>query len=578
MALSPLTRMVNLAELQEYLDEMPANNPAGTVGEPGIAFANDQTSGLFRSADGSMGIAQGGKSVLNISPAGAIDISVVAAGLTTLIALSQRFAFLPLAQDLGAVGDGVTDASIALMNRAVTAAFLPPGTYLVNQSCTISMQLVFSPGAMLKIADGCTVTLSNVVDSGREQPIFAFGAARTGIVQIPNSFVSLGWFSIARDGSQDVGPVVNSLIASAPAQGRTIYVPDASRYLIATTIDIQGKPYITIRGEGRGERSNVDSSGVWVGGGSQFVLGPNVGIGITDSRPSGTFSRTSGLVLQDFSMSGYSGSAVVQTGISIQRDGDGLILDKLNLINFNGTGSGSCCVNIYAQDTAAIRDCWMAESTNCLAIGNCIETSVEGCQLGAQPTGVTINCSNGVRVLVSGCNIFPDGQVAVLWTNMQFSQISDCIISTRFTGAIVLYGCVACEISSFILRAPNDLSTSWTAGKSQWAATNYDPINRDELTGLIYLDGSSNDNVIRDGQVWSYMDATNATGLRIKSGASGNRVVNLKFAGSAAFVGSAEVVAIESGGAAGVTYLLDSCLSTQATVAGSVVTRYLAAS
>jgi len=511
---------------------------------------------------------------------GEMDETCIIYAPTTVPVAAQRPAAQKLfeifsALDAGAVADGKTDCAALLSSTTSLSLHLPPGYFYIGTSITISAKLTLANGAFFLIAPGVTLTLTADIACSDEQAIFVLGNVATSRVILPNNRVSIGWYSIATDGSQDASVTLNSLIANSPAAGRTIYLP-AGRYLLVNPVLVGGQNYLTICGDDRGVRSNVDytTPSAWVGGGTELVLGASNTIGISDPRPSGTFARTSGLVLKDFMISGYSGASVAQTGISVQRDGDGLLIEGVGAINFNG-GTGSCCINLFAQDTASLRECWLVESTNALAIGTGKEISISGCAMGAQPGGLTINCSNSVRVNIEGNNIFPDGQSSIVFNNVRWSRIANNVISQRFVGAIVLLSSSYNEIGSNIIRTPNDEVTTWTAGKSQWSSTNYDPINRDELYGIVYVDGSSNYNTVSGGVLGVWTDATNACGIRVKSGAIGNRIQGVSVTGSSSFLSSAYIAVIESAGSGAVTYILDTVLSSQASIAGNAVARYL---
>ncbi len=445
-------------------------------------------------------------------------------------------------QDYDLVSDGSTDISSGLADLTGTLE-LPPGTYRIGSSVTVSAQIRFAPGAILSIASGVSLTLSTIV-SAPDCQIFSLDDDTAKVLLPKNGYVNFRWWGIAEDGTEAADGHLSNIIADAPDLGRHVEIPAGATYLIDSYIDLAGMNFITLSGTGRGLRSNVDTAGTWVGGGSRFVLGSSATYAIYDPKPSGTYDRASGLRIQNLSISGYSGATDAQTGIFLERDSDGAQIEGIALSNFNG-GTGSCCINLSAADSARISGCSAFESTSALALGDCKETQVEGCHLGAQPGGITINASSCIRLNISGNNVFPDGYSAIILNDVTYSLISSNVVSSRFTGVIELIGSSYNTFSDNLVRVPNDASTSWTDGKSTWSSTNYDPLDRDELYGLIYLDATSNYNVISGGSINSWTDNSSACGIRVKTGAVGNMIANIKFCGSSTFVASDLMIVVE---------------------------------
>ncbi|WEQ51211.1 right-handed parallel beta-helix repeat-containing protein [Komagataeibacter oboediens] len=492
-------------------------------------------------------------------------------------------------QDFGAVADGATDTSAVLYSLPV-GCDVPPGVYHVAVSGTITANLHLHNGAIFKVASGVTVTFSKPIDAGSEQAVFQL-ADDTAKVSLANQEVSIGWFGIATDGTQDVGPIVNMLIADASLQGRTIRIPGAASYLVNTPIDLQGMNYITIVGNGRSERSNLDytlaesegpgltESVVWPGGGPRFVLGPTVAIGIQSLPPNTTgYPRITGINLRGFMVVGNRDTTVAQKGIFLSRNNDTTNIVDVGVINFQ-TNADSIGLHLEAADSAVMRGVWCAECNCPIQLYNSNDMLITSCSFGGKAGSPTVGISEMRRLTFTGNTIYPDGEECISLLDSFNCVFAGNTITSRFTGIITLYGSYGNIIADNFIRNPADTGTTWiTSDKDLWSSQNYDPAGRDELFGMIYLDGTSNDNVIRGNQIWSWMDNTSACGIRVKSGASGNWIVGNKFCGSAAFTGSANLVAVEDAPAGDPTYVLDTCLSTQATVGGSVVTRYLASS
>src|SRR5574337_207009 len=77
--------------------------------------------------------------------------------------------------DYGAVGDGATNNAAFFTNCPATDLLVPPGTYLVNSNTTIAANLRFAAGAILKPANGVTITLGAPFTALASQ-IFDLGA------------------------------------------------------------------------------------------------------------------------------------------------------------------------------------------------------------------------------------------------------------------------------------------------------------------------------------------------------------------------------------------------------------------
>ncbi len=480
-------------------------------------------------------------------------------------ALKDNISNINSITSLGAIPDGKTDCS-DIINNATSALTFPSGEYYIQKNITINSYTFFLPGAILNFASGITVKFKKIITASPEQEIFNLNNFRTNIIS-PNKTFSLGWFVGASNGNIDIGAITSMIIAGADYTGRKIIFPNG-RYRAETPILLNGKNFISLEGPGPAMRSNIDysSAPTYAGGGALIEVAGNAGI--HDAIPEGHFPRTSGFSVRGLSFSGQLGGPIKQTGILLERNGDGAVIENCTFISFNG-GSGSCCVNLFAQDTAALRNCWLAESSNGLAIGNGKEISILGCKIGAQPNGISINISNSVRCIINNNNIFPDGFTNINISGSQFCTISNNIISSRFIGLIVGSHINGCTITGNTLRAPNDLETHWTAR---------DPQNRDTNYGLIMLNGLCDNTMISDNFIWAYpaVETKPPCGIRIQAGGSGNSIENNKFSGNEIFIKSSSLIVIEhDDGHSGKTYLLDSCTSEQAFISGAVSTRYL---
>ncbi|RJO94686.1 hypothetical protein D3D03_16345 [Exiguobacterium sp. RIT452] len=95
--------------------------------------------------------------------------------------------------DLNVKSDGVTDNSSTFSQLLSTVTYyVPPGTFLISNSCTILSNLVFAKGAVLKVATGATVILKGKINAGNQE-IFEDAGGTVDLMQSENEY-NLGWF------------------------------------------------------------------------------------------------------------------------------------------------------------------------------------------------------------------------------------------------------------------------------------------------------------------------------------------------------------------------------------------------
>ncbi|MBS1060762.1 right-handed parallel beta-helix repeat-containing protein [Gluconobacter sp. Dm-44] len=118
MTLPALEKIVSLPSLKSFLNVLLQNAPDGVLSAPGVAFANDQSSGLCRNEDGSISIVSQGKSSLQINADGSLSALVPSLGLN--VTLAGKMKQLVMVTDFGVVhdpnGENVTANSIAYLN------------------------------------------------------------------------------------------------------------------------------------------------------------------------------------------------------------------------------------------------------------------------------------------------------------------------------------------------------------------------------------------------------------------------------------------------------------------------------
>ncbi|WP_279296147.1 glycosyl hydrolase family 28-related protein [Paraflavisolibacter caeni] len=317
-------------------------------------------------------------------------------------------------------------------------------------------------------------------------------------------------FGAKGDGKTDCSSIINDLILKMPAAGGTIVIPEGD-FLLNNPI-VVSRNFITIQGLNPGLRSNVDigSSGVQQpGGGSKLLLG-NTAIGIhVPSQPdvNGRKNRISGLVIKNLLISG--GQGTKGTGISIVQDNDGVRIENVIGINLN--------IGIYAEaaDAMIISTCWISECRNSIEMKNGIQNMITNCQLGAQPSGITVNLTNQENFNFTSNHVYPDGDVNLQLNNTRYANISSNNFQSYYVGMIEVNGGHSNLVSSNVcwLRVPGD-----TARQLRGKLNDY---------GVIRVSGDNH--LISSNSIacnWAN-PSSNPVTIRSESG-SGNRYQNLK--------------------------------------------------
>lgn len=118
MTFPNLSRIVTLPQLQKAIETILQNAPDGTISQPGVAFAGDQTTGLCRNVDGSVSLVSQGKTSLTIKADGSLDAQVPTLGLN--VGLSSKLRQTVCVTDFGVVDDptgvNVTANSLAYLS------------------------------------------------------------------------------------------------------------------------------------------------------------------------------------------------------------------------------------------------------------------------------------------------------------------------------------------------------------------------------------------------------------------------------------------------------------------------------
>lgn len=155
----------------------------------------------------------------------------------------------------GARGDGVADDRFpiakadgiaAAAGKALRFTF---GTYLINSDLTIASNVIFEPGAILKVPTGVTVTFEGGVSAGSRQ---IFDLSGTGAI-VPSrggqAAVEIRWFGAKGDGTTDDTAAIQAAIGAAEAAGGGVVLFTPGTYLISATLSVNGD-CVVLKGSG----------------------------------------------------------------------------------------------------------------------------------------------------------------------------------------------------------------------------------------------------------------------------------------------------------------------------------------
>lgn len=237
-------------------------------------------------------------------------------------------------------------------------------------------------------------------------------------------------------GNLDCSRLINTIIDLLPASGGVIVIPEGT-FVLDSPITIN-KNYVTIKGVNPGMRSNVDVKDLegilGPGGGSKLVLrNAEYGIHISPvSDVNGAKNRISGVEIKDLLISG--GEASHGTGIFVEHDNDRCNIDNVIGINLE-TG-----IRANAADAMTIRDSWLCEMQNSIVMENGIQNMISGCQLGAQPSGVTCHLIGQTNFLFTGNHVYPDGATNLKLERCNYVNITSNNFKSYYNGIIDIQG------------------------------------------------------------------------------------------------------------------------------------------
>lgn len=311
-------------------------------------------------------------------------------------------------------------------------------------------------------------------------------------------------YGAVADGKTDCGPVINKIINILPASGGTILIPQGE-FFINTTVNVN-KNFVTIMGLNSGERSNVDvpvGTLTNPGGGSKLILGSAAAAITFPTLPAsnGSTNRISSCTIKDLLISG--GATEHGIGINILQDNDRTTIDNVVCINLT-TG-----VYANASDAMQIHNCWISECTNSIYLLNGIQNSIVDCQLGAQPSGITVKLDNQQNMNITSNQIYPDGAVNIQANNSSYLNISSNNFQSYYLGMVEFNNSNNNIINGnlFWMRLPSD-----TTKQRRGQPNTY---------GVLQLTGSNNQ--VADNSIFCDWANPNTNPVTIRSiGGTGN--------------------------------------------------------
>lgn len=146
---------------------------------------------------------------------------------------------------IGAVGDGATDNHAALVsaNSIGQSLYFAPGVYAVASNLTLTVPCIFDLGAILKPANGVTITINAPVDAGPWQ-IFneSLGGVISGLIRPVNASGRMyfeWWGAKGDNATDDTVPIQATLRAAATANFIGVQML-AKQYKITAQINANG--------------------------------------------------------------------------------------------------------------------------------------------------------------------------------------------------------------------------------------------------------------------------------------------------------------------------------------------------
>lgn len=189
----------------------------------------------------------------------------------------RQFSGAPSVRMTGAKGDGTANdrAAFAASDSFSFNTYVPAGTYRISSNITLSNQIIFAEGAIIKPDSGVTVTLNGPISAGLWQ-IFDLTAA--GLVVLGCvSEIQGRWFGMSPSASAAVNAAAwNAAIVCANASHNANLLLGPDTLSINATINYSGGRGITTVGIYDGSQSAGSTAGncvvKWTGGASPMIL------------------------------------------------------------------------------------------------------------------------------------------------------------------------------------------------------------------------------------------------------------------------------------------------------------------
>lgn len=239
------------------------------------------------------------------------------------------------------------------------------------------------------------------------------------------------------------------------------------------------------------------------GGGSKLIIGGAAAAITFPVLPSsnGQTNRISGITIKDLLISG--GATEHGIGINILQDNDRTTID--NVVGINLT------TGIYStgSDAMQIHNCWISECTNSIYMINGVQNEISECQLGAQPTGITIRLDNQQNMNITSNQVYPDGAVNLQANNSTYLNISSNNFQSYYLGMLEFNNSSNNIVNDniFWMRLPGD-----TTRQRRGQPNTY---------GVLQLTGSNNQ--VSDNSIFCDWANPNTNPVTIRSiGGSGN--------------------------------------------------------
>lgn len=169
----PLSAIVNIQQLQTYLNQLLTTVADGSAATPSVSFANDTTTGLYRNpTTGNLELVSGGNAGLTIGSSGIVGLQVPTAGNAQGIA--TKMGQIPSVTDWGVVNDpnqqfvaaNTTSYLAAIAATAGGGRLLHPEGLTVHVTpLTIAQPIHLTLDGTLRLANNQNASVINIAGS-----------------------------------------------------------------------------------------------------------------------------------------------------------------------------------------------------------------------------------------------------------------------------------------------------------------------------------------------------------------------------------------------------------------------------